>query len=199
VREIVALRGDPPKGANGFTPHPDGFRDSCELISALAQTGKFKIRVGAYPETHPEAANSAADIDWLKRKIDAGADEAVTQFFFEVESFFRFRDACQKAGIDVPILPGILPIENWTGARRFARACGARIPGWLEEAFDKAQRDGDGREELLAVAVAAELCDELIGGGVEHLHFYTLNRPDLTRDICHALGLRSRPELRDVA
>jgi len=199
VTELVALRGDPPKGAKGFTPHPEGFADSCELISALARTGKFKIRVGAYPETHPEAADLAADIDWLKRKIDAGASEAITQFVFEPDSFLRFRDACVKAGIDAPIRPGILPIENWAGVRRFAQSCGTRIPRWLEAAFDKAQRDGDGREDLLAIAVATELCGKLIEEGAEHLHFYTLNRPDLTRDICHALGVRSRMELRDVA
>ena len=197
VREIVALRGDPPKGADRFEPHPDGFADSCELIEALAQTGKFKIRVGAYPEKHPEAASQAADIDWLKRKIDAGAEEAITQFFFDAETYFRFRDDCQKAGIEAPIVPGILPIENWNGVRKFASACGATIPSWLEDAFGKAQRDG--REDLLAIAVATELCGELLEGGVEHLHFYTLNRPDLTRDICHALGRRSRMELRDVA
>ena len=199
VNEIVALRGDPPKGSGGFTPHPDGFNDSCELISALAETGKFKIRVGAYPEKHPEAADSNADIDYLKRKIDAGADEAITQFFFEADTFFRFRDACAKAGIDAPILPGILPIENWNGARRFAESCGTSVPAWLADAFEKAQAHDDGREDLLAVAVATELCSKLIDGGVEHLHFYTLNRPDLTRDVCHALGVRSQVELRDVA
>ena len=199
VNEIVALRGDPPKGSGGFTPHPDGFNDSCELISALAETGKFKIRVGAYPEKHPEAADSNADIDYLKRKIDAGADEAITQFFFEADTFFRFRDACAKAGIDAPILPGILPIENWNGARRFAESCGTSVPAWLADAFEKAQAHDDGREDLLAVAVATELCSKLIDGGVEHLHFYTLNRPDLTRDVCHALGVRSKVELRDVA
>lgn len=199
VNEIVALRGDPPKGSGGFTPHPDGFNDSCELISALAETGKFKIRVGAYPEKHPEAADSNADIDYLKRKIDAGADEAITQFFFEADTFFRFRDACAKAVIDAPILPGILPIENWNGARRFAESCGTSVPAWLADAFEKAQAHDDGREDLLAVAVATELCSKLIDGGVEHLHFYTLNRPDLTRDVCHALGVRSKVELRDVA
>jgi len=199
VREIVALRGDPPKGADGFVPHPEGFTDSCELISALAETGDFTIRVGAYPETHPEAANAQTDIEWLKRKIDAGASEAITQFFFEAETFFRFRDACEKAGIDAPIRPGILPIENWAGARRFAQACGTSIPGWLADAFERAERDGEGRADLLAIAVATELCGKLVEGGVEHLHFYTLNRPDLTRDICHALGVRSRVGLRDVA
>ena len=132
-------------------------------------------------------------------RYDAGASEAITQFFFEPDSFLRFRDACVKAGIDAPIRPGILPIENWAGVRRFAQSCGTRIPRWLEAAFDKAQRDGDGREDLLAIAVATELCGKLIEEGAEHLHFYTLNRPDLTRDICHALGVRSRMELRDVA
>ena len=199
VRELVALRGDPPKGADGFVPHPEGFTDSCELISALAETGDFTIRVGAYPETHPEAANAQTDIEWLKRKIDAGASEAISQFFFEAETFFRFRDACEKAGIDAPIRPGILPIENWAGARRFAQACGTSIPGWLADAFERAERDGEGRADLLAIAVATELCGKLVEGGVEHLHFYTLNRPDLTRDICHALGVRSRVGLRDVA
>lgn len=197
VREIVALRGDPPKGASNFEPHPEGFRDSCELISALANTGAFTIRVGAYPEVHPEAADDAANIEWLKRKFDAGADEAITQFFFEAEAFFRFRDACDKAGITAPILPGILPIENWTGARRFAQSCGARIPAWLDDAFAKAIRDG--REDLLATALATELCSDLLEGGVDHLHFYTLNRPELTRDVCHALGCSSRIELHQVA
>jgi len=197
VREIVALRGDPPKGAAGFTPHPDGFADSCDLISALADTGNFTIRVGAYPEKHPEAADSRADIDWLKRKIDAGATEAITQFLFEAETFLRFRDACAAAGIDAPVIPGILPVENWTGARKFATACGTRIPAWLDDAFAKAIRDD--RHDLLATALCTELCSELIGEGVEDLHFYTLNRPDLTRNVCHALGITPRAALRDVA
>lgn len=197
VREIVALRGDPPKGARGFEPHPEGFANSCELIAALAETGRFTIRVGAYPDRHPEAASAQADIDWLKRKIDAGAAEAITQFFFEADTFFRFRDACAKAGIDAPIIPGILPIENWTGARRFAERCGTAIPGWLADAFETAQRDG--RADLLSTAVCAELCSDLLDGGVDALHFYTLNRPELTRDVCHALGVVPRVSLRDVA
>ena len=197
VSEIVALRGDPPKGANGFVPHPEGFANSCELISALANTGKFTIRVGAYPEKHPEAADQRADIDWLKRKIDAGASEAITQFFFEAETFFRFRDACAAAGINAPIIPGILPIENWVGARKFAASCGTQVPAWLDEAFDKAIRDD--RHDLLATALCTELCGELIEGGVQDLHFYTLNRPELTRDVCHALGVTPKVTLRDVA
>ncbi len=197
VTEIVALRGDPPKGQGRFSAHPDGFADSCELVSALAETGKFHIRVGAYPDPHPEAADANADVDWLKRKIDAGADSAITQFFFEAETFFRFRDRCAKAGIDAPILPGILPIENWTGVRKFAARCGTTIPTWLDDMFDTARRDG--REDLLATALATELCTELLDGGVEDLHFYTLNKPHLTRDICHALGVQPSTVLEKVA
>tara|TARA_B100000780_G_C21104567_1_gene445961 strand:- start:86 stop:958 length:873 start_codon:yes stop_codon:yes gene_type:complete len=187
VTDIVALRGDPAKGAAGFTRHPEGFKSSVELISALSKTGHFTLRVAAYPETHPEAKTSSSDIDFLKRKIDAGASEALTQFFFEAETFLRFRDACDKAGIRVPITPGILPIENWAGTLRFAKACKTHVPDWLGQAFSKAQRDG--REDLLATTVCTELCSQLTDEGVNFLHFYTLNRPDLTRDICHALGV----------
>ena len=197
VSDIVALRGDPPKGSNGFVPHPDGFSDSVALIEALAAEGGLTIRVGAYPEVHPEAADAQADIDWLKRKLDAGAEEALTQFFFEADSFFRFRDACEKAGIADRVVPGILPVENWKGVRRFAESCGTHIPGWVDYAFDKAERDG--RSDLLATALCTELCDELIGGGVEKLHFYTLNRPELTRDVCFALGIQPEVRLEKVA
>ncbi len=197
LREIVALRGDPPKGAGRFTPHPDGFASSLELIEALADEGGFHIRVGAYPDPHPESSSMAENVEWLKRKVDAGAGSAITQFFFEAETFFRFRDACEAAGINVPIIPGLLPIENWKGVRKFAARCGARVPGWMDDAFDKAARDG--REDLLAVALATELASDLIEGGVEDLHFYTLNKPGLTRDICHALGISARADLRDVA
>lgn len=197
VTEIVALRGDPPKGTGGFQPHPEGFASSVELIEALAKTGKFTLRVGAYPEKHPDSADAQADIQWLKRKIDAGATSAITQFFFQPETFFRFRDACVKAGITAPIIPGILPIENWAGARKFAAACGTSIPPTIAQAFDNATRDGT--TELLATAVATSLCDRLLQGGVEHLHFYTLNRPELTRDVCHALGVTTRARLQEVA
>ncbi|MHC0054383.1 methylenetetrahydrofolate reductase [NAD(P)H] [Actibacterium sp. D379-3] len=197
VTEIVALRGDPPKGQGHFTPHPDGFANAAELVTALAETGKFNIRVGAYPDPHPEARGDGADVAWLRHKIDAGANSAITQFFFEADTFFRFRDACAKAGIDAPVIPGILPIENWAGVRKFAARCGAYIPAWLDEAFDAAKRDG--REELLATALATELCSELIAGGVEDLHFYTLNKPHLTRDICHALGVQPETSLEKVA
>ena len=197
VTEIVALRGDAPKGAARFTAHPDGFADSCELIAALADTGKFRIRVGAYPDTHPEATDNAADIDWLKAKIDAGAHSAITQFFFEADTFFRFRDRCAAAGISAPIIPGILPIDNWDGVRKFAIRCGTPIPLWLDEAFATARRDG--RQDLLATAICAELCDDLLQGGACDLHFYTLNRPHLTRSVCHALGYAPDPALEKVA
>ncbi len=197
VKEIVALRGDAPKGQDKFTPCEGGFANSVELIEALAKTGDFKIRVGAYPDRHPEAATARADVDWLKAKIDAGADEAITQFFFEADTFFRFRDDCAKAGITAPILPGILPIENWKGTRNFAKRCGTAIPAWLEDAFEKAERDG--RSDLLATALCTELCSELMEGGVDALHFYTLNRPELTRDVCHALGVTPKVDLQNVA
>ena len=197
VREVVALRGDAPKGADAFVPHPQGFDSSVALIEALADLDTFNIRVGAYPEKHPEAVDQAADIAYLKRKFDAGATSAITQFFFEAETFFRFRDACVKAGIDAPIIPGILPIENWAGTQRFAKGCGTQIPQVIHDAFENATRDGT--TELLATAIATELCDDLLQGGVEHLHFYTLNRPELSRDICHAFGVTPKVRLQNVA
>ncbi len=197
VRDVVALRGDAPKGTAGFAPHPQGFESSVALIEALADTGDFNIRVGAYPEKHPDAVDQAADIAFLKRKVNAGATSAITQFFFEADTFFRFRDACVKAGINAPIIPGILPIENWNGTQRFAQQCGTQIPQVVHDAFQNATRDGT--TELLATAVATELCDDLLQGGVEHLHFYTLNRPELTRDICHALGVTPKVRLQNVA
>ncbi len=197
VTDIVALRGDPPKGTERFAPHPDGFANSVELVEALARTGKFNIAVGAYPEPHPEAANPWADIDWLKRKIDAGASRAITQFFFEAETFLRFRDSCAKAGVNAPIIPGILPIVSWEGAKRFAARCNAHVPAKLDEAFAHAVRDG--REELLGLTQCSVLCERLIEEGVEELHFYTLNRPQMTRDVCHALGLQPSVTLGKVA
>ena len=197
VKEIVALRGDAPKGSDRFTPHKDGFSNSVELIEALSDTGDFHIRVGAYPEPHPEADDMQACVDWLKRKVDAGAHSAITQFFFEADTFLRFRDACVAAGISVPIIPGVLPIENWSGVRKFATRCGTTVPAWLDDAFDKAKRDD--REDLLATALCTELCSDLTDEGVEDLHFYTLNKPALTRDICHALGVTPKVQLQNVA
>ncbi len=196
ITDIVALRGDMP-GGGAFVPHADGFRNSVDLIEALAATGRFTLRVGAYPDRHPEAASDQADVDYLKRKIDAGASEAITQFFFETETFLRFRDRCAAAGIDAPIVPGILPVENWTGVRKFAKACGTVIPPWVDRAFEAAERDG--RSELLATALCTEMCSDLVAEGVDSLHFYTLNKPNLTRDVIHALGLAPDPALQNVA
>lgn len=197
VKEIVALRGDAPRGETRFTPHPEGFADTVELIGALASTDKFKIRVGAYPERHPDAADGKADILWLKRKLEAGATSAITQFFFEAETFLRFRDACVKAGITAPIIPGILPIQGWQGAKRFAARCGTHIPPRLDEAFAFAARDG--REDLLALTQCTTLCDRLLTEGVGDLHFYTLNRAHLTREVVRTLGLVPEVALEKVA
>lgn len=185
VREIVALRGDAPQGAGQWSAHPQGFGSSVELIEAIAARGGFTIRCGAYPEPHPDSADTKADVAFLKRKIDAGASSAITQFFFDPATFFRFRDACAAAGIDAPVIPGILPIQSWAGAKRFAARCGTSVPQWAEDAFERAGKDG---ERALARDLAADLCARLIEGGVDRLHFYTLNRPELTAEVCAALG-----------
>lgn len=197
VTDLVALRGDPADGADSFVPHPDGFADTADLVAALAAMGRFRVHVAAHPERHPDAPHARADIEQLKRKIDAGAEVAITQFFFKAETFLRFRDDCAAAGISVPIIPGILPVTNWPGARRFAAACGVSIPPLIARAFIRAAHDGT--VPLLATAVATQLCDNLLTEGVEHLHFYTLNRPELVRDVCHALGLAPEPRLCEVA
>ena len=189
VREIVALRGDAPQGAAAWTACPDGFASSVELIGAIAARGGFTIRCGAYPEPHPDSAGTAADVAFLKRKIDAGASSAITQFFFDVETFFRFRDACAAAGIAAPVIPGILPIQSWAGTKRFAARCGTSVPQWAEDAFARAGAAG---ERALARDLAVELCRRLTEGGVDRLHFYTLNRPELTAEVCAALGATSR-------
>ncbi|PZO64044.1 MAG: methylenetetrahydrofolate reductase [NAD(P)H] [Paracoccus denitrificans] len=194
VREIVALRGDAPQGDMAFQPHPDGFTSSVELIGALAKRGDFTIRCGAYPEPHPDSADTAADVAWLKRKIDAGASSAITQFFFDADTFFRFRDACAAAGIDAAIIPGLLPIQSWAGAKRFAARCGTAVPDWAEERFAKAGLQG---ERALAREMATELARNLLAGGVDRLHFYTLNRPELCQQVCADLGIM--PEARAVA
>jgi methylenetetrahydrofolate reductase (NADPH) len=197
VRQIVALRGDAPQGSAGFCPHPQGFADSVDLVAGLAATNIKTIHVGAYPEPHPEASNANADIDWLKRKIDAGATSAITQFFFDSEIFLRFRDRCAKAGIHVPIIPGILPIENWDNVKRFASRCGASIPASLDAEFVMAKRNGV--EDILSVVVATDICSDLMDHGIDQFHFYTLNRPYLTRDVCLALGIVPDTKLALVA
>ena len=191
VRRIVALRGDPPKGETRFVPHPQGFASAAELVAGLRSVGDFEVAVAAYPEVHPEASSPEADIDNLKRKLDAGAATAITQFFFENEDFLRFRDACARAGIGAPIQPGILPVENFAKMLNFAGRCRASVPAWMRKAFARAETPEDAYQ--LSVAIAVDQCDALVGEGVGHLHVYTLNNPDLTFDVCKALGYVAAP------
>ncbi|PKP94771.1 MAG: methylenetetrahydrofolate reductase [NAD(P)H] [Alphaproteobacteria bacterium HGW-Alphaproteobacteria-14] len=189
VRHIVALRGDAGEPGAPFTPHPKGYASAAELVTGLKAIADFDISVAAYPETHPDAVSSAADIDNLKRKLDAGASRAISQFFFSAETFFRFRDQCAAAAIDAPILPGILPVTNVAQARKFAGSCGAAIPAWMGGLFEGLDEKPAARQ-LVAATVAAELCRRLYAGGVRDFHFYTLNRPELAYAICHLLGKR---------
>ena len=199
IREIVALRGDAPKGQQKFAAHPDGFASSVDLIEAIAARGDMTIRVGAYPEPHPDSPDTAADVAWLKRKVDAGASSAITQFFFDADTYFRFRDQCAAAGINLPIIPGILPIQGWAGAKRFAATCGTSVPDWAEDAFTKAVAQGGDAEKRLAADLCIKLCQDLLDGGVDRLHFYTLNRPELTLEVCRALGHPADGSLSNVA
>jgi methylenetetrahydrofolate reductase (NADPH) len=192
VRHIVALRGDPPEGSACFTPHPEGYRNAEELVRGIRALGDFEISVAAYPEVHPEAVSAQADLDNLKRKLDAGASRAITQFFFEPAVYLRFVDRVRAAGVTAPIVPGILPVTNFKRVREFARKCGASVPGWLAELFEGLDRDPTTRN-LVAAWVAAEQCRKLQEYGVREFHFYTLNRAELTRSICHILGVRAAP------
>jgi len=190
IRHIVALRGDPPGQPGGqFRPHPDGYSSSVELIRALSDIADFEISVAAYPEVHPDAASAQADLDFLKRKIDAGATRAITQFFFDPAVFLRFRDRAAAAGITIPILPGILTIANVARAFRFAASCGTSVPAWLHQHMEGLDDDPDTRHAV-ATVIAEEMCRELMVHGVDHLHFYTLNKADLMIGVCHLLGIR---------
>ncbi len=186
VRHIVALRGDPQGEAEGYTPFPGGYAYAADLVAGLKRIADFEISVAAYPETHPEAGSAACDLDNLKRKFDAGADRAITQFFFDPDCFLRFLDRVRAAGIDAPIVPGILPITNFARTVAFAEKCGATIPPWLAALFDGLQDDADTRDLVAAVA-AAEQCRHLQAHGIREFHFYTLNRADLTEAICRLL------------
>jgi methylenetetrahydrofolate reductase (NADPH) len=193
VRHIVALRGDPPVAGQKFSPHPDGFANAAELVAGLKTVAPFEISVAAYPECHPESASVAADLDNLKAKIDAGADRAITQFFFTPERFFQFRDRAAAAGINAEIVPGILPVSNVAQTRKFAAMCGAEIPPWMDRLFEGLDDNPEARQ-LVAATIAAEMCRKLYAGGVRHFHFYTLNRAALSYAICHLLGKRPRAE-----
>ena len=193
VRHIVALRGDPPEGTAGYIPHASGYAFAAELVAGLRRVHDFEISVAAYPETHPEALHPRADLDNLKRKIDAGANRAITQFFFDADVYLRFVDRARAAGIAVPIVPGILPVTNFAQVVRFAKLCGASVPAWLATLFEGLDDDPDTRR-LVAATVAAEQCRRLQDNGVDEFHFYTLNRADLSYAICHILGLRPAAE-----
>jgi methylenetetrahydrofolate reductase (NADPH) len=189
VRHIVALRGDPPQGADTYMPFPDGYQYAADLVAGLQNVADFDISVAAYPEVHPEASSAEADMDNLKRKIDAGANRAITQFFFDADLYLRFRDRAVAAGIEAPIVPGILPISNFASLLRFAGACGAGVPQWLHEKFGGLDEDPETRQ-MISAKVAIDLVETLQKEGVNEFHFYTLNRAELTYAICYALGVR---------
>jgi methylenetetrahydrofolate reductase (NADPH) len=189
VRHIVALRGDPPEAGRHFEPHPEGYKGAAELVEGLRKRHPFEISVAAYPETHPDAASAQSDIDNLKRKLDAGASRAITQFFFEPETFFRFRDTVAAAGIDAEIIPGIMPVSNFAAVQRMSAMCNTDVPGWMGKLFEGLD-DLPAARQLVSATLAAELCRKLYAGGVRDFHFYTLNRAELSYAICHLLGLR---------
>lgn len=191
IRHLVALRGDPPKDADGFAPHRDGYAYAVDLVEGLRKVADFDISVAAYPEVHPEAPNPLFDLDNLKRKLDAGASRAITQFFFDIETFLRFRDLAAAAGIESPIVPGILPITRFPQLQRFAEMCGASVPGWLHERFAGLEDDAETRR-MIAASVAIEQVQRLQAEGISEFHFYTLNRSELAFAICHALGVRPK-------
>lgn len=189
VRHLVALRGDPPKDVAQYKPHPDGYAYASDLVAGLKRVADFDVSVAAFPEVHPEADSALSDLDNLKRKIDAGASRAITQFFFDVDAYLGFRDRCAAAGMESTIVPGILPITRFPQLTRFAEQCGASVPKWLEERFDGLEDDPDTRK-LIAASVAIEQVQLLQKEGINEFHFYTLNRSELTFAICHALGVR---------
>jgi methylenetetrahydrofolate reductase (NADPH) len=191
IRHIVALRGDPPAGTVKYTPMQGGYAYASDLVAGLRAVADFEISVAAYPEVHPEAPSAAFDLENLKRKFDAGASRAITQFFFDTELFLRFRDRCAAAGIESPIVPGILPITRFAQMTKFAAHCGTNVPEWLRERFEGLDDDAETRS-LIAASVAIEQVQRLQSEGVEEFHFYTLNRAKLTVAICHALGVRSK-------
>jgi methylenetetrahydrofolate reductase (NADPH) len=190
VRHIVALRGDPTGGVGErYAPHPEGYVDSAELVSGIKRAGNIEVSVSAYPEKHPDSPSVEADIDMLKKKVDAGATRAMTQFFFDNDLYFRYLDRVRARGIEIPIVPGILPVQNFKQTKNFAERCGASVPAWLAQRFAGLDEDAATRK-LIAAAVAAEQVFDLVDRGVTDFHFYTMNRADLVYAVCHLLGLR---------
>ena len=194
VRHIVALRGDPAGGVgSAYEVHPGGYAQTCELVAGIKAVGDFEVSVSAYPEKHPEAPSLDADIDALKAKVDCGADRAITQFFFDNDLYFRYLDRVRSRGIDIPIVPGILPVQNFKQASNFAARAGASMPEWLATRFEGLDQDVETRR-LIAAAVAAEQVLDLVDRGVNDFHFYTMNRADLVYAVCHLLGLRAQTD-----
>ena len=191
IRHIVALRGDAPAGQGAYRPHPDGYANAVELIAGLKRVADFEISVAAYPEVHPDSPDRQADLDNLRAKFDAGATRAITQFFFDPECFFDFRDRAAAAGIEVEIVPGIMPVLSFAAVQRMSGLCGTAIPDWMEGLFDGLDDRPEARQ-LVSATIAAELCRRLYAGGVRQFHFYTLNRAELSYAICHMLGLRPK-------
>jgi methylenetetrahydrofolate reductase (NADPH) len=191
VRHIVALRGDPPSDAAAYVPHADGYAYASDLVAGLRNIADFDISVAAYPEVHPEAPSAEFDLNNLRRKLDAGASRAITQFFFDTELYLRFRDRCAAASIDSMIVPGILPITRFPQLQRFAERCGASVPRWLHERFDGLEDDATTRQ-MIAASIAIDQARLLQAEGINEFHFYTLNRSELTYAICHALGVRPK-------
>jgi methylenetetrahydrofolate reductase (NADPH) len=199
VRHVVALRGDPAGGLDApYVSPPDGYQTTESLVAAIKRAGEFEVSVSAWPEKHPQSPSRAHDIELLKRKVDAGADRAITQFFFDNDVYFRFLDVAAAAGITIPILPGIVPVLNFKQTANFARKAGASVPSWLADRFEGLEDDPATRR-LVAAAVCAEQVIDLIDNGVDHLHFYTMNRADLVFAICHLIGLRAKPATVDAA
>lgn len=191
IRHIVALRGDAPDGSGKYTPHPGGYANAVELIAGLKKVADFEISVAAYPEVHPDSPDAQADIENLKAKFDAGATRAITQFFFDPECFFDFRDRAAEAGIEGEIVPGIMPVMSFAAVQRMSGMCGTAIPAWMEGLFEGLDERPEARQ-LVSATIAAELCRRLYAGGVRQFHFYTLNRAELSYAICHMLGMRPK-------
>lgn len=198
VRHIVALRGDPPRAGEKYCTHPGGYENAADLVAGLRKLHPFEISVAAYPECHPDSPDAAHDLDNLKRKIDAGANRAITQFFFEADTFLRFRDAAAAAGIDAEIVPGIMPVMSFAAVQKMSAMCGTDVPAWMARLFEGLD-DRPAARQLVAATLAAELCRNLYAGGVRQFHFYTLNRAELSYAICHLLGVRPKVGAESVA
>ncbi len=191
VRHIVALRGDPPRAGERYVAHPGGYENAAALVEGLRKLHPFEISVACYPECHPDSGDAAIDLDNLKRKMDAGATRAISQFFFSPDVFFRYRDAVAAAGIDAEIVPGIMPVSNFAAVQRMSKMCGTDVPAWMERLFTGLD-DLPSARQLVSATLAAELCRKLYAGGVKQFHFYTLNRAELSFAICHLLGVRAK-------